>query len=578
MAKTSDRQIVNGETFMNMDAKARQDISEMSQDLSGLSQDYSDFKKPLLVNSELKKGKIIDGYWVNTSGSLVEYAQGSVIKIPVPANTDYISIMNPARCDSESDIVETELGGLLFVDFDNNAILRIGNTLSDYAAQDSVSGKWYINLTNIPDDAAFLYITAKLGTTWDVRDSIIIKYNTGIEIAEQSPNNILNACTVSPGYWVNTSDNVVSYDQGKILIIPVDLGTTKISVFNPLLFTDEAIKSEVLGGICFRNSNHEKISGISPDSVKAYSEIYGVYYCKIDIIPQNTAEIVITCALAKWDVSESMVVIKNSDLETPFGGIKNYFGLDIIDPFARVKIANLEKRQGYAVDYSDLTWALIGDSLTQKNYRAYTAYYDYIHDATGVQYINKALSGRGYVSTNYYFKTEIQQLINEAAEFDFCTIFGSGNDLSEANWPAAITATDFDEALGEASDTGNDTICGAINQTIDLFLDNFPTKKLGIITPTPWEEYCNPDGTITGTRMDKYTNKIIEICKRRGIPCLDLYHNSGMRPWDADYRAEYYVERGVVDTPATHPNSLGHKWLAPMFLRFIQQFLIDIIP
>jgi lysophospholipase L1-like esterase len=327
-----------------------------------------------------------------------------------------------------------------------------------------------------------------------------------------------------------------------------------------------------VGGVAFLNSEDAKIGSYKPEDYAVSVPVDGKYYASYPV-PSNASYLIATTKLGTaFDVSNSIYILPEERFYTTSPAYYEMNDVGFSDNYARAQIKTLGKS---SLDYSDLTWALIGDSLTHKNERANTSYYDYISNATGINFVNKALSGRGYVSTNYYFKTEVQQLVNEQAQFDFCTMFGSGNDLSESNWPSAITATDFDEALGTASDSGNDTICGAINQTIDLFLDNFPTKKLGLVTPTPWEEYCTPSGTLDGTRMDKYSNKIVEICRRRGIPCLDLYHTSGMRPWDADYRAEFFVENGVIDTPATHPNSKGHKWIAPMFLRFIQRSLID---
>ena len=73
--------------------------------------------------------------------------------------------------------------------------------------------------------------------------------------------------------------------------------------------------------------------------------------------------------------------------------------------------------------------------------------------------------------------------------------------------------------------------------------------------------------------MDKYVGKLISICERRGIPYVDLYHASGLRPWNADFRVEYYKENGVQDD-GTHPNSKGHKWIYPMIKQFIKQHLV----
>lgn len=218
----------------------------------------------------------------------------------------------------------------------------------------------------------------------------------------------------------------------------------------------------------------------------------------------------------------------------------------------------------------DYTWLLVGDSLTEKNYRATQSYYDFIADKTGINFINKGHSGLGYLKDHYFYNAISEVDDNK---FNFCTFFGSGNDLSyETVWTDGRT---WEQALGNVTDVHWQSICGCINMTINRFYELHPLKKLGIVTPTPWAEYANEDGTINGTRMDDYSNALIEICKMRGIPCLDLYHESGLRPWDNTFRTTYYNELGVQDD-GVHPNSRGHKWIFRMFQDFIEKYLLDV--
>lgn len=69
--------------------------------------------------------------------------------------------------------------------------------------------------------------------------------------------------------------------------------------------------------------------------------------------------------------------------------------------------------------------------------------------------------------------------------------------------------------------------------------------------------------------MENYNNAIIEIAKRRGIPVLDLYHCSNMRPDDEGFRVKFYNENGVQDN-GVHPNSEGHKILAAPVREFVR--------
>jgi hypothetical protein len=68
--------------------------------------------------------------------------------------------------------------------------------------------------------------------------------------------------------------------------------------------------------------------------------------------------------------------------------------------------------------------------------------------------------------------------------------------------------------------------------------------------------------------MQNYADLIKEIGYIRGIPVLDLFNCSNLRPWDATNRTVYYNENGVQDG-GTHPNSAGHKLIASQFDTFI---------
>jgi len=115
-----------------------------------------------------------------------------------------------------------------------------------------------------------------------------------------------------------------------------------------------------------------------------------------------------------------------------------------------------------------------------------------------------------------------------------------------------------------------------VNRAIDRFIELFPLKKLGIVTPTPWAIYSNPTtGTINGTHMDEYASALVTICKNRGIPCLDLYHESGLRPWLLSFRTEYYNDQSADHSDGVHPGTKGHKWIYPMFREFLKQFIIN---
>lgn len=222
--------------------------------------------------------------------------------------------------------------------------------------------------------------------------------------------------------------------------------------------------------------------------------------------------------------------------------------------------------------YVGVKWAVFGDSLTEVNATAVKKYHDWLSEELGFSIINYGASGTGYMRTYDESKAFYQRMANiDASAFDFMTIFGSGNDIAMLinNEIELGTCNDY-SAIGSTPTT----LGGAINQTLERYYNIAPTKPIGLVTPTPWNAYCtgwrmNRDNAVI---MQNYCNLIKEIAYIRGIPCLNLFNESGFRPWDADFRTAYYNENGVQDG-GTHPNSAGHKLLSHQFRQFIEKLI-----
>lgn len=202
---------------------------------------------------------------------------------------------------------------------------------------------------------------------------------------------------------------------------------------------------------------------------------------------------------------------------------------------------------------------VIGDSITEKNSRASKNYHDYISEQTGITVENLGISGTGYkngedLGNAFYQRISSINIDND----DIVLIFGSFNDLS----------TSLNAAIGSVTDDTTDTLCGCINTTIDNLLNTYPLAKLGIITPTPWI-YKRPDEP--DSTASSYVDAIVEICKLRGIPYLDLFRCSSLRPWDETFRQLAYSKD---DGDGTHPDETGHGIIAPRIKSFIETLLL----
>lgn len=247
--------------------------------------------------------------------------------------------------------------------------------------------------------------------------------------------------------------------------------------------------------------------------------------------------------------------------------------------------------------WSGKKWAVVGDSLTEHNSRALKNYHDFIAEETGITVLNYGSSGTGYAKDKNTNSAFFQRINSIPTDVDVITIFGSGNDLGFL-------------PLGEITDSDTTTLCGCINATIDAVLARFPMTPFGIITPTPWFDVWIPGAA--PNVMSNYSDALAEICKRNGIPCLNLFYCSNLHPEIPAIRAIEYKRDGtyVASTQGTanaiqvtsdllgyvqnngvpdaqvgdwvlgtlngvHPDEDGHKLFAPRIEAFLKTLLLN---
>lgn len=200
-------------------------------------------------------------------------------------------------------------------------------------------------------------------------------------------------------------------------------------------------------------------------------------------------------------------------------------------------------------------WVAIGDSLTdsatlqsQTNTKNYV---DYIADETGVMTVNKGVGGTGYMATNNGAGTTFyERRIELPNDADIYTIFGSFNDMNYFT----------DETIGTIDDSTTETLMGSMTSAIRA-ISYINTKAIvGVILPTPWASYNNTSEA-KREKAQKYINALIHVCNKYSVPYLDLYNQSGLRPWDSNFCALYYKDDNGdgSSVEGVHPNSEGHK-------------------
>lgn len=221
--------------------------------------------------------------------------------------------------------------------------------------------------------------------------------------------------------------------------------------------------------------------------------------------------------------------------------------------------------------FSGMKWIGVGDSITESNFRAYWHYWDYVVAETGLNFVNMGVSGSGYKAEGSGNKAFYKRVTSIATDADVITVFGGVNDV------VLSSAT-----IGTATDTGTDTICGCVNAALDAIEAKYKAHMpIGVISPLPCAcvdtsvnlyPIQNPNDDTC--RMAQFVEQLALICKHRGIPFLDLFHQSNLRPWYSECNAEYFSCDAATSGDGLHPNSRGHKLFYRQILDFVSKIVM----
>ena len=227
----------------------------------------------------------------------------------------------------------------------------------------------------------------------------------------------------------------------------------------------------------------------------------------------------------------------------------------------------IEKCTGYKISGSDVIQnynkigfsklIAVGDSITEKNYRAAYNYLDYIKtDIPSLTIQNLGVSGTGYKASGNPFYSRIASISNYNLNSDVIIVMGSVNDIQYVS-----------DDLGQMGDTTSATIYGSMYKFFNDLFTEFNGVRIGCISPINWK---NPNTTL----VNQYLKALEDTCKYFNVPYLDLFHETNLRPNDASFLSTYYLSDGAghdatTDTGGVHPNSAGHK----LFYGRIKEFI-----
>lgn len=285
---------------------------------------------------------------------------------------------------------------------------------------------------------------------------------------------------------------------------------------------------------------------------------YGSNVYRFPITSAEDTYICINTKIIAYNAEDSLIVA-NSEINAVTAGESGYSGIDnqsFVDMFARAEVGKV--KDALTVNENplkDKKITLIGDSITEYNYRAKTNWAMWLSDWTGCIVQNLGSSGTGFYRRVPY----VNRISSIAQDTKIIGVAVSINDAAEV-FEGHIQ-------LGTPADVQSDgTLLGYANTFFDTLLTSFPTTPIIVYVQCPSEDYGFKVGMTNG---DAFIQGVKDVCQSYNIPFYtDIYYKgSVLKPWILANRQLYFTsdnddigDVGVVDT--IHPNSIGHKVIA----------------
>lgn len=226
---------------------------------------------------------------------------------------------------------------------------------------------------------------------------------------------------------------------------------------------------------------------------------------------------------------------------------------------AQISKYDISRYQNYRVLF-------IGDSITEKNFRASTNWVDYITDELNISnYTNAGMSGTGILRTFGNNPNWLTALPTYDDNYDMVLIMGDMNDWSNEVFTSAN--------VGQYGDSTTDTFYGTMKTYLESILTKYPLAKIGWITSTPRNQQIGETSDYLHGKSSIFetANSVIkEMCNNYSIPVLELYEESSLYPWITANNNEFFKpDEGSYVADAIHPNSKGQRIMAYKIKDFI---------
>lgn len=141
---------------------------------------------------------------------------------------------------------------------------------------------------------------------------------------------------------------------------------------------------------------------------------------------------------------------------------------------------------------------------------------------------------------------------------DVIVVFGGTNDYEHGDAP-----------VGTVGDKCRITFCGSYDYLIDKIRELYPKTKLVVMTPAHRKDDALPSIKkrelfgIIGSPLKEYVDDIVEICRNKNVPVLNLYEKLPINPNNEDDYKKYTGD-------GLHFNDNGHQVIGKLLASFLR--------
>ena len=551
-----------------------------------LANNYTDSALPVIKYGNLyDTASNVSGIYINSGGYVTSEASSVLAVVPVEAGKTY-------AIKSSSFAASYFFVGLKAT---NNTAVGQTSTIATIAATSDATVKTF----TVPggSTAKFAFINLKVAGSFDVRTGFVVNEGTTItstdpaeetvqkirganvadikareeikqikaqpyivesDLTVQRSGNLFAQSTSGFYITIGTGNFAVNVDSA-VGFFPIEAGKTyaiKPGNFNVSYFSLMLKADNVVGTGTGTNVTNSLVATADPN-------------VKLLVVPaDSTAKyaLINIKVASSFDIRSTLVVNEGTTItdSTTYKEIVNKIkGKKVQDEDARALIKTVDdKVTGSIVSpLKDKKWVVIGDSITEVNFRTSKNYHAYVSDNVG----GMTVYNYGQSGTGYYGRFGVASTVTQ--DPDYVTVFFGTNDWQNSD--AGNT-----KLLGTFGDTTNATIAGCIYLCLSQLISKFYNKRIAVFTPLPRSDNYGSSAAANarGFTLEQVAKLIKQTADQLSIPCLDLYHESNLPVWVYAGNQFYFTPPTGGSADGLHPNDAGHQILA----RKIQKFLESI--